>query len=348
MTIKSSNENHLEDENKSNQMTSDQLLINLKNVKSLEKHLSSSVSSSSSSSSSSKSSNHSSSHSSATNLNKTKSNRIKKTTNNKRKIKNEYNSALASLNPSIQRGKIASNRVNLQQHIQPHSQTIININASVNNIINIDQENRHLINNNNNEDENDTDILDESDSDLETNLNKISTGNSGISDEDEESSLGFNNSSILINQQQQQQRFYQQQQQQQQQIFQQYNIYNDQENDPIKSALKQPKQNRHKNVKVNKVKTNRNNLVNSNVDSVRSLKIKIKKNNLKENKLTINNLNDELNNSEDEYDQRPLRQSIGLNQNVNSDQHHVKHTGNLNENHDSFITAETIEEVKRI
>ena len=248
MTIKSSNENHLEDENKNNQMTSDQLLINLKNVKSLEKHLSSSsVSSSSSSSSSSKgskSSKHSSSHSSATNLNKTKSNRIKKTTNSKRKIKNEYNSALASLNPSTQRGKIASNRVNLQQqqHIQPHSQTIININASVNNIINIDQENRHLINNNNNEDENDTDILDESDSDLETNLNKISTGNSGISDEDEESSLGFNNSSILINQQQQQQQFYQQQQQQQ--IFQQYKIYNDQENDPLKSALKQPKQNR--------------------------------------------------------------------------------------------------------
>ena len=51
-----------------------------------------------------------------TNLNKTKSNRIKKATNNKRKIKNQYNSALVvSLKPSIKRGKIASNRVNLQQ-----------------------------------------------------------------------------------------------------------------------------------------------------------------------------------------------------------------------------------------
>ena len=211
-------------------------------------------------------------------------------------------------------------------------------------------------NNNNNEDENDTDILDESDSDLEPNLNKISTGNSGISDEDDDTSLGFNNSSILINQQQQ--HYYQQQQQKHQHLFQQYNIYNDQENDPLKAPLnsKHPKQNRHKNVKVNKIKTNRNNninnnnnLANSNVDSGRSLKIKIKKNNLKETKLDVNSHNnigkDELNNSEDEYDQRPLRKSIGLNQNVNSEQHHVKHTGNLNENHESFITAETIEEV---
>jgi hypothetical protein len=242
---------------------------------------------------------------------------------------------------------------------QPHTQTIVNINTA-NRIDNINNEPQHshqhlnvTNDSNNNDEENDTDILDESDSDLEPGLNKISTGNSGISDEEnethDETRLNFHNSNILINH-----RYYQQQQQQH--LFQQYNTYNDQENDPHKPILnsKQPKQNRHKNIKVNKVKTNRNNnnnnnIANSNVDSSRNLKIKIKKNNLKESKLGINHNNkDELNNSEDEYEQRPLRQSIGLNQNVNSEQNHVKHTGTINENHDSFITAETIEEVIQI
>jgi hypothetical protein len=376
VTIKKSNENLLEeDENntKNNPIESDQLFINIKSIKSLEKHLSSSSvsssssSTSSSSSSSSKGSKHSSSSSSnAANLNKTKSNRIKKNNNNKRKIKNEYNSALASLNPSNQRNKIAvSNRKNLHQ---PNTQTIVNINTEnrIDNINNEPQHSHHHLHqhlnvtndSNNNDEENDTDILDESDSDLEPSLNKISTGNSGISDEEnetDETRLNFHNSNILINH-----RYYQQQQQQH--LFQQYNTYNDQENDPHKPVLnsKQPKPNRHKNIKVNKVKTSRNNnnnnnnnnIANSNIDSSRNLKIKIKKNNLKESKLGINkthnNNKDELNNSEDEYEQRPLRQSIGLNQNVNSEQNHVKHTGTINENHDSFITAETIEEVKEI
>ena len=339
--------------------------MNNKNSSSHEQQLSSSVSStSSSSSSSSVGSKHSPPNLNANPFSKTKSNRIKNNKTTKRKIKNEHNSALVSLQALNQRGKIASKKYRSKNQHEP--QTIININAGVHNF-EMDAEpshqNHHRFGIIKNNEENDTDIIDESDSDLELSLNKVSAGNSGLSDEENEeeelASLKYKNANILIKQQ----HFYQQQQQQH--LRNQYNFYNNnQENEPIRSnspssQTRQPqatsRQIRHKGGKNGKAKSNRN--TNANADSTRSLKLKSKvsqKEGKVSNSHTLASPNEEeLNNSEDEYDQRSLRKSFGLNQNFNnnisnssSDQHHVKNTGNLNESHESFITAETMEEVK--
>ena len=148
---------------------------------------------------------------------------------------------------------------------------MININVGHN--FNLDQEqfnynqhiqllhNQHLSLMNNEDTGNDTDIIDESDSDLEPSLNKVSTENSGLSDDDEEelSGLKYSNANILIKQQ----HFYQQQQQQHLLQFDMYNINNsnsnNQENEPFKPmlSLSHDKQNRAKS-KTNKIKSNKN------------------------------------------------------------------------------------------